>query len=32
MARLPKNKEENKFIYLFQCYKRIDQHLYAKSP
>lgn len=29
--RLSKNKDENKLIYLFQSFKRVEQHLYSKS-
>lgn len=31
MSRLQKNKDENKFIYLVQTYKRLENHLYVKS-
>jgi hypothetical protein len=31
MARLQKNKDENKFIYLMQSYRRLENHLYVKS-
>lgn len=29
MARLQKNKDENKFVYLIQAYRRVDSHLYV---
>ena len=28
--RLMKNKEENKFIYLFEAYQKLENHLWAK--
>jgi hypothetical protein len=31
MSRLQKNKDENKFLYLFQSFKRIESHLYVKE-
>ena len=31
MSRLQKNKDENKFIYLIQSYRRIESHLYTKT-
>lgn len=31
MNRLQKNKDENKFIYLIQSYRRLENHLYVKS-
>lgn len=29
--RLQKNRDENKFIYLMQTYRRLENHLYTKS-
>ena len=31
MSRLSKNKDENKFIYLYQSFKRLESHLYVKE-
>ncbi len=31
MSRLAKNKDENKFIYLMQTYRRLENHLYTKT-
>lgn len=31
VSRLQKVKDENKFTYLIHCYRRLDQHLYAKE-
>lgn len=31
MSRLAKNKDENKFIYLMQSYRRLENHIYTKS-
>ena len=31
MSRLSKNKNENKFIYLYHCFKRLETHLYVKE-
>jgi hypothetical protein len=31
MSRLAKNKDENKFIYLMQSYRRLENHLYTKT-
>ncbi|CDW72140.1 u box domain-containing protein [Stylonychia lemnae] len=31
MSRLQQNKNENKFVYLFNCYRKIDSHLYVKE-
>ena len=31
MNRLTKNKDENKFIYIIQCYRRLESHLYIKT-
>lgn len=31
MSRLGKNKDENKFIYLMQTYRRLENHLYTKT-
>lgn len=31
MSRLSKNKDENKFIYLYTCYCKLDNHLYVKE-
>ncbi len=31
MSRLSKNKDENKFIYLMQSYRKLENHLYAKT-
>ncbi len=31
ISRLSKNKDENKFIYLMQCYRRLENHLYVKE-
>ena len=31
MSRLQKNKDENKFIYLINCYRKLDNHLYVKE-
>jgi len=31
MSRLSKNKDENKFVYLVQSYRRLENHLYAKT-
>ena len=30
MNRLQKNRDENKFVYLMQCYRRVEGHLYSK--
>ncbi len=29
-SRLQKNRDENKFIYLIQSFRRLENHLYAK--
>ncbi len=31
VSRLQKVKDENKFIYLIGCYRRMESHLYAKE-
>ena len=31
MCRLAKNKDENKFSYLYQAYRKLDTHLYVKE-
>ncbi len=31
MSRLQKEKDENKFIYLFKTFKRIESHHYVKQ-
>ena len=31
ISRLQKNKDENKFSYLVDVYRRVEQHLYVKS-
>ena len=31
MSRLQKNKDENKFIYLIQSYRKLEGHLYSKT-
>lgn len=31
MNRLQKNRDENKFVYLIQSYRRLESHLYSKS-
>ena len=31
ISRLNLHEEENKFIYLYNAYLRIDNHLYAKE-
>ena len=31
VSRLQKVKDENKFIYLINCYRRVESHLYAKE-
>lgn len=28
--RLGKQRDENKFDYLYRCYERLDQHIVAK--
>jgi hypothetical protein len=30
-GRLTKNREENKFIYLIQTYRRLENHIYTKQ-
>lgn len=30
LNRLMKNKEENKFMYLFDAYTKLENHLWAK--
>ena len=30
-GRLTKNREENKFIYLVQTYRRLENHIYTKQ-
>lgn len=30
-SRLQKGKDENKFIYLIQSFKRVESHLYVKE-
>ena len=31
VSRLQKQKDENKFIYLISCYRKLETHLYAKE-
>lgn len=31
MSRLSKDKDENKFIYLYKTFRRIENHLYFKE-
>jgi len=31
MCRLPKQKDENKFVYLLQCFQKLQGHLYVKQ-
>jgi hypothetical protein len=31
MSRLAKNRDENKFIYIIQSYRRLENHLYTKG-
>eukprot|EP00347_Sterkiella_histriomuscorum_P007831 403347399 len=31
MSRLQKQKDENKFVYLYQTYRKIENHLYVKE-
>ena len=30
-SRLQKNKDENKFIFLIQSFRRVENHLYVKE-
>lgn len=31
ISRLQKNKDENKFVYIIQTFRRIDSHIYVKE-